>query len=96
LLERSFKQKFMKELQANFPNAYLLKTHFLGRAGVPDLLICVKGYFLALELKTQTGQATKLQLAILSKIEKAGGFTRVVRPSNSKKTIEEIHDLLAT
>ena len=49
------------------------------KAGLPDILGCVDGYFFAFEVKTKTGKATELQLHTLQLITNAGGCARVVR-----------------
>lgn len=47
--------------------------------GIPDLLICVNGRFLAVELKTETGTVSGAQHAHLAKIREAGGEAFVCR-----------------
>ena len=61
--------------------------------GIPDYIGCVKGRFVALELKKDARAASKtckLQEYILSKIKQAGGIAEVVHPEN----FQEIHDQL--
>lgn len=41
--------------------------------GVPDIVCCVAGYFVAFELKRQGGKPSKLQLYNIKKITEAGG-----------------------
>lgn len=56
-----------------------------GRAGIPDLLVCLDGVFLALEVKLPGKKTTKLQDRELDAIEHAGGFARVVQ------SVEDVH-----
>jgi len=58
--------------------------------GVPDLLVCYRGQFIALELKTDAGKLDPLQGYILDNIAKAGGISRVVTPKNVKEIFEEL------
>ncbi len=51
------------------------------KAGVPDLICCVNGQFVAIELKTDTGRLSKLQEYNLAKIKESGGQALVLRPS---------------
>lgn len=51
------------------------------KAGVPDILACVKGQFVAIELKTETGRLSKLQEYNLAKIAESGGQAFVLRPN---------------
>jgi len=54
----------------------------VGKRGTPDRLICLKGHFVAIELKTDTGIIEPLQVRKLLKINKAGGLGVVVSPTN--------------
>lgn len=54
-------------------------------SGTPDILACVNGYFIAIEVKAQTGHASPLQLVKIAQIRKAGGFAYVVYPSGWEK-----------
>ncbi|WP_407312105.1 VRR-NUC domain-containing protein [Desulfosporosinus sp. SB140] len=51
------------------------------KAGVPDLLCCVNGRFVGIELKTEKGRVSKLQEYTLAKIKESGGQAFVLRPS---------------
>jgi pantoate kinase len=53
-----------------------------GNSGVPDFLCCVNGKFVAIEAKAGKGEVTALQLKNLSDINKAGGYTLVIRENN--------------
>ena len=62
-----------------------------GKAGVPDILACYKGRFIAIETKaTQANKPTKLQEIQLDGISKAGGLALVIHAGN----IEELVDAL--
>ena len=49
------------------------------RAGVPDILVIVRGQTLFLELKAGNNEPTNLQIHTMYLIEQAGGTCRVVR-----------------
>ena len=53
------------------------------RDGIPDILACVRGYFVAIEVKAQNGKYDPegLQAHKIKEIRKAGGFAMVVFPS---------------
>ena len=42
-------------------------------AGVPDIIACINGRFVAFEVKTETGKLTKLQEITMQKIRNAKG-----------------------
>lgn len=54
------------------------------KAGIPDILACINGHFVGIELKTETGRTTKLQEHHLAKINESGGTAFVLRPSGFK------------
>lgn len=53
-----------------------------GNSGVPDFLCCVNGFFVAIEAKAGKGEPTALQLKNLQEINKAGGYTLIIRETN--------------
>lgn len=61
------------------------------RSGIPDLLICLKGEFIAIELKNENGKPTALQLHNIEQIKKSGGQAYILRPENFEKWKEEIN-----
>ncbi len=57
------------------PNCFCWKEHggMYGMAGIPDIIACVNGRFVAFEVKVPGGKLTKLQEIALAKIRTAGG-----------------------
>ncbi len=49
--------------------------------GDPDLICCIRGKFVALELKSAKGKASVLQTHKLESVRKAGGVAFTVFPS---------------
>lgn len=60
------------------------------KVGVSDLLVCYKGYFIALELKVGNYQPDPLQISYLQKVRDAGGFGLILRD-----TLQELMVLLS-
>lgn len=52
-----------------------IKTHgnMFSRAGTPDILACVNGRFIAIEVKRPKGVISELQKANIELIKRAGG-----------------------
>jgi hypothetical protein len=78
------------------PGCFFYKNHggAYGTAGLPDLVICFKGRFAALEVKTATGKPTVLQEITLDRIRKAGGIAEIVRSVGEvKRIIAEIPEI---
>lgn len=53
-----------------------------GRAGVPDIICCVNGKFLAIECKAGAGRTTKLQDREIEQIRRAKGVVLVINETN--------------
>ena len=54
----------------------------MGRAGIPDIIGCLDGCFLAIECKAGKGTTTALQERELTRIQNAGGYALVVNETN--------------
>lgn len=90
LPEKTFENKIKKFLTDNgcwyvkfFANAFT-------PSGIPDLLCCVGGTFVAIEVKAENGKPSPLQLHKIEEIKHAGGVALVVKPSQ----FEELKKLL--
>lgn len=72
--EKNFENKIKAYLKSK--GAWFVK-YWAGaqftQAGIPDLLVCYKGKFIAIEVKAAGGHPSELQLYNLRKIEAAGG-----------------------
>lgn len=79
--EKRFEEKVKKILIDR--GAWVLKTWGGGyqRAGIPDLLVCYRGYFMGIELKAENGKVSGLQEVELDWIRRAGGYSIILRPS---------------
>jgi Holliday junction resolvase len=53
-----------------------------GRAGIPDIIGCMDGHFIAIECKAGKGTTTALQDRELNMILNAGGTTFIARETN--------------
>jgi hypothetical protein len=61
----------------------------LGRAGVPDLIVCYEGRFVAIEVKAAKGKPTALQLKAIDAINVAGGTAVIIKPTENGVSIAE-------
>lgn len=52
------------------------------QAGVPDILACLKGHFIAIEVKAGNGRPSPLQLHNLREIHRAGGLAILTYPKD--------------
>lgn len=53
-----------------------------GRAGIPDIICCVNGKFIAIECKAGSNQPTELQKREIDAIHSAKGVAAVINESN--------------
>jgi hypothetical protein len=88
--ETTLKEKVLADLR-QLPHTYAVKIQQVAIRGTPDILACIQGYFVALELKRDGKQKPDpLQLHELGKIEKAHGITLVVCPQNWPETLKKL------
>jgi len=74
MLEKDIVNQIMRYLKS-VPACFAWKQHGgqFGTAGLPDIICCIDGRFVAFEVKTPSGKLTKLQESTLQKINAAKG-----------------------
>lgn len=79
-------QKSIQEYIRNI-GGYCFKVHgsIYMRAGIPDIICCVKGQFVGIEVKDGDNKASALQEAHIRQIKKAGGLAFVAYNINDVK-----------
>ena len=77
-------------------NCYHVKFFANGftKRGVPDILACINGYFVGIEVKSDDGKPTDIQLHNVDQIRKSGGYAWVVYPSGWDKCKQLINRIL--
>jgi hypothetical protein len=80
--ERKVKEAVAAVLKSNSIYYFFPPANGLGRAGIPDIIACCNGMFLAIECKAGKGTTTALQERELARIREAGGAALVVRENN--------------
>ena len=80
--ESKVKAKVVAVLKKYSAYYFFPATGGFGRGGVPDIIVCHRGYFIGIECKAGKGKTTALQDAELNKIRAAGGATLVIREDN--------------
>ena len=91
--EKQFENKvknFLKDQGAYFVKFF---ANNYTKKGVPDILACVGGYFVGIEVKAQNGHPSELQIYNIEQIRKAGGFAFVLYPSGYDEFKEFIENL---
>lgn len=92
--EKLFENKIKSYLKSKncwfvkyFANAYT-------RAGIPDILACVNGYFVAIEVKSSKGKPSELQVYHRDEIRKANGICLILYPEQFEDFKLLIDDLI--
>lgn len=84
--ETRLKELVQKDLK-KLPNLWFSKIQQVCIRGTPDLLACVNGKFVAIELKRSSKEKPDaLQELSLNRIAEAGGIGLVVNPENWQET----------
>ena len=92
--EKAYENKIKAYLKSK--NCYCVKYFgcMYSTSGTPDLLCCINGYFVAIEVKADDGEPTPLQLQKIKDIRKAGGFGYVAYPGGWNKLKSIIDGIL--
>ena len=86
--ETALIQKIKKHL-AGLDGCFFWKEHGgqYSTAGIPDIICCYKGLFVAFESKVGKNKPTKLQAKTIAAIRKSGGIAEVVHSLDDVKRI---------
>lgn len=92
--ETKFQNRVLKDLKS-LPYTWVLKTQERARRGVPDILLCFKGRFVAIELKaSEEALVSPLQCYEISKIQLAGGLAYIAYPENWGAVLNDIKSII--
>jgi Holliday junction resolvase len=81
----------VRKLLVEFGIYYFLPAaNGFGRAGIPDIICCFGGRFIAIECKAGKGVTTALQDRELAAIRTAGGMAIVVNETNIDELKEKL------
>ena len=91
--EKNFENRLKKFLEDEgcwfvkfFANAYT-------KRGIPDVLVCCNGYFVAVEVKAPNGKPSELQKYNIRKINECGGYGVILCPDQFDDFKHMIHCL---
>ena len=85
-IKRYLKEKGIYHFKT-FGNAYQ-------RSGLADIICCVNGYFLGIEVKAENGRPSDLQLYEQRQVEASNGISLIVKPSDFEYLKTVINELL--
>ena len=92
--EKQFENKIKKFFKEN--GIWFVKVWGGGfqSAGIPDLIACVRGQFVAVEVKASNGKPSELQEFHIRNIRHAGGDARVLYPDQFEEFREYIMGII--
>ena len=94
--EKDFENKKVKPFLKSLNKCWFFKVHggsIFQQAGIPDIIGVINGRMIALELKAEKGTPSDLQLRSIRLINAAGGYGKIVYPSNWEEIKEELRRL---
>lgn len=80
--EKKVKNAVKKILDENDAYYFMPATHGYGSSGVPDIIACWRGKFIAIECKANGNKTTALQERNLESIRRAWGVALVIDETN--------------
>jgi len=92
--EGKVKKKVVDILKKHKIYYFFPATGGYGRSGVPDIVCCANGRFLALECKANGNNPTALQAREIENINDAGGIAVVVRDTDVELLEKFLKDTL--
>jgi Holliday junction resolvase len=96
--ERKVKQQVVALLKEAGAYYFFPSANGLGRSGIPDIIACYEGRFIAIECKAGKGTTTALQERELKRIRDTHGIALVIWETNinmvtlSLNLLKELHD----
>ena len=88
-MKESYLIEKIKAYLKSVDGLFFFKEHGgqFGTSGLPDLIVCCRGRFVAFEVKTEKGRTTVLQEVTLRRIRAAGGIAAAVRSVEDVRTV---------
>lgn len=90
--EKKVKDKIVKILKEHGVYYFFPATYGMGRSGVPDIVCCCDGKFLAIECKAGKNKTTPLQDREIAAIKEAGGTAYIINEDNIPQVKEFIDE----
>lgn len=91
--EKRVKTRVESVLKSEGAYYFFPATHGYGRSGVPDIIACVNGRFLAIEYKAGANKPTALQVREIENIRAAGGVAVVANEENWDEVRLLVHEM---
>lgn len=83
--EKTFENKVKKYIEAHDGWQVKFFANRMTKNGIPDVLACINGYFVAVEVKAENGKPSELQKYTVRKINEVGGCAMILYPDQYEK-----------
>jgi uncharacterized membrane-anchored protein len=93
--EKQFENK-IKVFLNTLPNTWYFK-HWAGpysKVGIPDIIACVNGRFVGIEVKAANGHPSELQKRTVRLIQQANGIAYILYPKDFKNFKKDMRKLI--
>lgn len=92
--EKTFENEIKKFLN-KLPNTWYFKVWSgpYSKSGIPDIIACINGHFVALEVKAENGRASELQKRNIRLINECKGQAYIVYPNDFETLKERLVEL---
>ncbi len=91
--ERKVKDKVVALLKQYDAYFFSPPSNGYGRAGVPDIIACLHGRYIAIECKAGSNKPTLLQIRELDRTAKAGGVALIIRENNIDEVVVALQSI---
>ena len=80
--EKTFENKVKKYIEDQGSWQVKFFANRMTKTGIPDILACINGYFVAIDVKAKNGKPSELQKYHVQKIIDAGGLAIILYPQD--------------
>jgi len=94
--EAKVKKKVVSVIKAHSAYYFFPVMNGYGRVGIPDIIVCHCGRFIAIECKAGKNKPTELQLKEIEAIRQAGGVSLVVNEDNIEDVAKALESIDGT
>lgn len=94
--EKEFEKKVKKFLDGLGPEVWYFK-HWAGaysKSGIPDIIACISGHFMGIELKKEDGTPSPLQIRNIDLIQAARGYGYILYPKDFEAFKEDVRAIV--
>lgn len=89
--ESRFYQRIKPALES-LPNSHVYRITQVSVRGTPDILMCLNGFFVSLELKrSKRARVTQLQVWSITQDLLCGGYSNILCPENLDEVLADLN-----